>query len=106
MAQLAAVLHFIDGKVTAMLFIYRMFRQHELPLKIISDRDPRFTGKFWTYIFKMLGTRLDTSTEDLRRSMVKLSDLIASSTIFFRSVCAESPKKILGARCSLPMSLR
>ena len=48
MAHLAAVPDSIDGKGTAMLFIDRVFRQHELPLAIISDRDPRFTGKFWT----------------------------------------------------------
>ena len=46
MTHLAAVPDSIDG--TAMLFTDRVFRQHELPLAIISDRDPRFTGKFWT----------------------------------------------------------
>ena len=64
MAHLAAVPDSIDGKGTAMLFIDRVFRQHGLPLTIISDRDPRFTGKFWTSIFKVLGTRLDMSTAD------------------------------------------
>ena len=46
MDHLAAVPESIDGKGTAMLFIDRVFRQHGLPLLIISDRDPRFTGKF------------------------------------------------------------
>ena len=46
MAHLAEVPDSIDGKGTAMLFIDRVFRQHGLPLAIISDRDPRFTGKF------------------------------------------------------------
>ena len=64
MAHLAAVLDSIDGKGAAMLFIDRVFRQHGLPLAIISDRDPRFTGKFWTSIFKVIGTLLDMSTED------------------------------------------
>ena len=62
MAHLAEVPDSIDGKGTAMLFIDLVFRQHGLPLAIISDRDPRFTGKFWTSIFKVLGTRLDMST--------------------------------------------
>ena len=64
MAYLAAVLDSIDGKGAAMLFIDRVFRQHGLPLAIIFDRDPRFTGKFWTSIFKVLGTRLNMSTAD------------------------------------------
>ena len=54
--HLAAVPDSIDGKGTAVLFIDRVFGQHGLPLAIISDRDPRFTGKIWTSIIKMLGT--------------------------------------------------
>ena len=46
MDHLVAVLDSIDSKGTAMLFIDRVFLQHGLPLAIISDRDPRFTGKF------------------------------------------------------------
>ena len=46
MAHLAAVPDSIDEKGTAMLFIDHVFRQHGLPLAIISDSDPRFTGNF------------------------------------------------------------
>ena len=46
MAHLAAVPDSIDGECTARLFIDRVFCQHNLPLAIVSDRDPRFTGKF------------------------------------------------------------
>ena len=45
-AHLAAVLDYIEGKRTDMLFIDRVFLQHGLPLAIISDSDPRFTGNF------------------------------------------------------------
>ena len=46
MAHLVAVPDSIYGKGTAILFIKRVFRQHGLPLAIVSDHDPRFTGKF------------------------------------------------------------
>ena len=46
MAHLAAVPDSIDGKGTAMLVIDSVFRQHGLSLEIISDCNPRFTGKF------------------------------------------------------------
>ena len=64
MAHLAAVPESIDGESTAQLFIDRVFRQHDLPVAIVSDRDPRFTSQFWKSIFLVLGTRLDMSTAD------------------------------------------
>ena len=101
MAHLAAVPDSIDGKGTAMLFIYRLIRQHGLPLAIISDRDLRFTGKFCTSIFKVLGKRLDMSTAD--HPMVRLSELIASLATFFKVFVLSRLR--LGARCSLSLSL-
>ena len=62
--SLAAVPDLIDGEGTALMFIDRMFRQHGLPLAIVSGRDPRCPGKFWKAIFKVLGTGLDMPTAD------------------------------------------
>ncbi|KAG3093517.1 hypothetical protein PI125_g16819 [Phytophthora idaei] len=64
MAHLAAVPDTIDGEGTALLFLDRVFRQHGLPEAIVSDRDPRFTAKFWKSLFQVLGIRLDMSTAD------------------------------------------
>ncbi|GKA96661.1 putative nucleotidyltransferase, ribonuclease H [Tanacetum coccineum] len=33
-----------------------------VPYVIVSDRDPRFTGRFWTELFKIMGTDLNFST--------------------------------------------
>ena len=70
MAHLAAVPDSIDGKGKVMLFIDRVFSQNGLPLAIISDRDPRFTGKFWTSIFKVLGTQSDISSRQIQENRV------------------------------------
>ena len=35
---------------------------HGIPKVIISDRDPKFTGNFWKYLFKGLNTTLNFST--------------------------------------------
>jgi len=64
MAHLPAVPDTVHGEGTAKLFIDRFFRQYGLPVSIISDREPRFTGKFWDYVFKVLCTKLDMSTAD------------------------------------------
>ena len=46
----------------ARLFVDHVFRLHGLPEVIISDRDPRFTSKFWRGLFDLLGTDLRFST--------------------------------------------
>ena len=92
MAHLAVVPDSIDGKVTAMLFIDLVFCQHGLPLAIISDRDPRFTGKFWTSIFKVLGTLLDMSTADYPQTDGQTERVNCVIGDVLRSVCADSSK--------------
>ena len=36
------------------IFLYEVYRQHGLPKEVISDRDPKFTSKFWTALFEQL----------------------------------------------------
>ncbi|KAK2998344.1 hypothetical protein RJ639_023925 [Escallonia herrerae] len=46
----------------ARLFLKNMVKYWGLPKVIVSDRDPRFTGKFWMELFKLLGSELHFST--------------------------------------------
>ena len=46
----------------AQIFIDNVFWLDGLLELIISDRDPRFTGKFWRSLFDLLGTDLRFST--------------------------------------------
>ncbi|KAK2966295.1 hypothetical protein RJ640_018106 [Escallonia rubra] len=46
----------------ARLFLKNVVKYWGLPKVIVSDRDPRFTGKFWTELFKLLGLELHFST--------------------------------------------
>ena len=103
MAHLAAVPDSIDGEGTAQLFIDRVFRQHGLPVAIVSDRDPRFTSKFWKSIFQVLGTRLDMSTADHPQTDGQTERVNRVVEDIRRSVCAETPR--LGVLCSLLLSL-
>ena len=63
--------HFIPVKTThkaaniAEIFMKQFFRSHGIPKVIISDRDPKLTGKFWKYLFKSLNTFLNISTSCL-----------------------------------------
>ena len=42
----------------AELFISKVVKYHGVPVSIVSDRDPRFTSKFWVAFQEALGTRL------------------------------------------------
>src|ERR1043165_1383966 len=46
----------------AWIFFHNIFKNYGLPQAIISDRDPRFTSKFWQALFKLCQTQLKMST--------------------------------------------
>jgi len=66
--RLTKVAHLIPVKVTfsamdiAKIFIKEIFRLHGLPRRIVSDRDAKFTSRFWTAFFEAVGTSLNLST--------------------------------------------
>ena len=60
-------------------------------MAIASDRDPRFTGKFWKSIFQVLGTRLDMSTADHPQTDGQTERVNRVVEDILRSVCAETP---------------
>ena len=46
----------------AKLYIREIVWLHGIPISIISDRDPRFTSRFWGKLQEALGTRLNFNT--------------------------------------------
>ncbi|GJX26801.1 putative reverse transcriptase domain-containing protein [Tanacetum coccineum] len=46
----------------ARLYLNDIVARHGVPISIISDRDSRFTSRFWQSMQEALGTRLDMST--------------------------------------------
>ncbi|GJV01079.1 reverse transcriptase [Tanacetum coccineum] len=46
---------------TSKLFFKNVVKYWGLPHVIVSDRDPRFTWRFWTKLFKIMGTDLNFS---------------------------------------------
>ncbi|CAI5460341.1 unnamed protein product [Closterium sp. Yama58-4] len=47
---------------TARLFFDRIITIHGIPATLISDRDPKFTSKFWKELMGLLGTKLAMSS--------------------------------------------
>ncbi|MCO5606459.1 hypothetical protein L7F22_060647 [Adiantum nelumboides] len=75
------------------VFIKEIFRFHGLPKRIVSDRDAKFTSKFWTSLFQAIGTQLCFSTTyhpqidwQTRRVNQVIEDI-------FKAYCLQEPRK-------------
>ncbi|GJP46957.1 hypothetical protein CLOM_g6194 [Closterium sp. NIES-68] len=47
---------------TAQLFVRHIISRHGIPTTLISDRDPKFTSRFWKELMSLLGTKLAMSS--------------------------------------------
>ena len=60
--------HFLPMKINhsmqklAEMYIEEIVKLHGIPSSIVSDRDPRFTSRFWKSLQDALGTKLRTSS--------------------------------------------
>ncbi|GJR90544.1 putative reverse transcriptase domain-containing protein [Tanacetum coccineum] len=52
----------------ARLYLNKIVARHGVPISIISDRDSRFTSRFWQTMQEALGTKLDMSTTYRRQT--------------------------------------
>ena len=88
--------HFLPIKETdkmeklTRVYIKEIVRMHGVPKSIISDRDSRFTSRFWQTLQKSLGTRLDMSTAyhpqtdgQSERTIQTLEDMLQACVIDF-----------------------
>ncbi|GJU15644.1 putative reverse transcriptase domain-containing protein [Tanacetum coccineum] len=74
----------------ARLYIDEIVARHGVLVSIISDRDGRFTSRFWQTLQKALGTRLDMSTAyhpqtdgQSERTIQTLEDMLRACVINF-----------------------
>ena len=88
--------HFLAIKETdkmeklARLYLKEIVSRHGVPVSIISDRDGRFTSRFWQSLQKALGTQLDMSTAyhpqtdgQSERTIQTLKDMLRACVIDF-----------------------
>nr|GEV86101.1 putative reverse transcriptase domain-containing protein [Tanacetum cinerariifolium] len=72
------------------LYLKEIFCRHGVPMSIISDRDSKFTSRFWQSLQGALGTRLDMSTAyhpkmdgQSERTIQTLKDMLRACVIDF-----------------------
>nr|GEY21341.1 putative reverse transcriptase domain-containing protein [Tanacetum cinerariifolium] len=88
--------HFLLVKTTesmeklTQLYLKEVFCRHGIPISIISDRDSKFTSRFWWSLQEALGTRLDMSTAyhpetdgQSERTIQTLEDMLRACVIDF-----------------------
>ncbi|GJY41221.1 putative reverse transcriptase domain-containing protein [Tanacetum coccineum] len=73
------------------LYLNEIVARHGVPISIISDRDSRFTSRFWQSMQEALGTRLDMSTAyhpqtdgQSERTIQTLEDMLRACVLDFR----------------------
>ncbi|GJS43796.1 putative reverse transcriptase domain-containing protein [Tanacetum coccineum] len=78
-----------NGKV-GRLYLNEIVARHSVPISIISDRDSRFTLRFWQSMQEALGTRLDMSTAyhpqtdgQSERTIQTLEDMLRACVLDF-----------------------
>ncbi|KAL2243599.1 UNVERIFIED_CONTAM: Transposon Tf2-12 polyprotein [Sesamum indicum] len=89
--------HFLPVRITdsldklAGLYISEIVRLHGVPVSIVSDRDPRFTSRFWESLQRALGTKLHFSTAfhpqtdgQSERTIQTLEDMMRACTMEFK----------------------
>nr|GEY99764.1 putative reverse transcriptase domain-containing protein [Tanacetum cinerariifolium] len=88
--------HFLPVKTTdsveklTQLYLKETVCRHGVPISIISDRDSKFTSRFWRSLQEALGTRLDMSTAyhpetdgQSERTIQTLEDMLRACVIDF-----------------------
>lgn len=78
-AHFIVIKHPYSAAKVADLFLHEVFRLHDIPATIVSDRDPIFMSHFWESFFKLHGSQLcrssayhpqsDGQTEVLNRTL-------------------------------------
>jgi hypothetical protein len=93
--RLCKIKHFLAIKSTAGAedmarhFVHTVVRQHGVPERVISDRDPRFTAKFFKAWSRLMGTVLGLSTSRHAQTDGQSEREIKTLIIALRSFCNE-----------------
>ena len=75
----------------AQLYVDEIVRLHGVPVSIVSDRDPRFTSRFWSSLETALGTRFHFCTAfhpqtdgQSERTIQTLEDMLRACVMEFK----------------------
>ncbi|KAD5508448.1 hypothetical protein E3N88_16151 [Mikania micrantha] len=89
-AHFLAIKESFELERLAQIYVDEIVTKHGVPLSIVSDRDSRFTSRFWQSFQNAMGTRLDMSTAyhpqtdgQSERTIQTLEDMLRACVIEF-----------------------
>ncbi|GJX54690.1 putative reverse transcriptase domain-containing protein [Tanacetum coccineum] len=85
----------------ARLYLNEIVARHGVPISIISDRDSRFTSRFWQSMQEALGTRLDMSTAYHPQTDGQIE--FSYNNSYHSSVRCASFEALYGRKCRSPI---
>jgi hypothetical protein len=80
----------ITAEESSELFVDHCYRLHGVPKVIVSDRDPKFVGKFWQCFMRELNTKLNMSTAHHPQTDGLTERVNETMQTLLRCYCAES----------------
>ena len=79
-----------SSEVLSRIYVKEVVARHGVPISIVSDRDVRFTSRFWRKFHEEMGTRLNLSTAyhpqtdgQSERTIQTLEDMLRACIIDF-----------------------
>ncbi|GKA94303.1 putative reverse transcriptase domain-containing protein [Tanacetum coccineum] len=87
----------------ARLYLNEIVARHGVPISIISDRDSRFTSRFWQSMQEAFGTRLDMSTAYHPQTDAQSDRTIQTLEDMLRVVGCALFEAVYGRKCRSPI---
>ncbi|GJZ98205.1 retrotransposon protein, putative, ty3-gypsy subclass [Tanacetum coccineum] len=85
------------------LYLNEIVARHGVPISIISDRDSRFTSRFWQSMQEALGTHLDMSTAYHPQTDGQSERTIQTLEDMLRAVRCAPFEALYGRKCRSPI---
>ena len=76
----------------ATLFMQHIFKLHEMPTSIVSDKDPIFTSKFQVELFRLQGVQLAMSSAYYPQSNGQIDVVNKSLEQYLRAIARDKTK--------------
>ena len=90
--HLIPLAHPYKAETVAQVFFEQVFRLHGLPASIVCDRDPTFTSRFWTELFRLQGVAFNFTSAYHPQSDGQTEVLNRTVEMYLRCLTSSRPK--------------